>query len=144
MSDADYQRASRQHRAMGVFTDDGARGMVNVEVMGHALIIQHYRQVEAGKSYVELHSPASHAYLMHLHPVAVGVTWTMTVEPDPAGESVFSCSVDIELSPVLSALARATGVTSAIRRHTREETYGYAADIERKLGLPASQPTTAA
>jgi hypothetical protein len=133
MSDADYQRAAPQHRALGVFHQDGRRGMVNVEAIGHALLIQHYAEVTSGPAFVELRSARSQAYLMRVWPVRIGVRWTMAVEPATEGSSMFRCTVETELSPVLAFLARLTGVTHAIRRHTEVETTGFAADIERKL-----------
>jgi hypothetical protein len=143
MSDDDYQRAAAQHRALGTFSEDGVRGMVNVEVMGHALLIQHYKQVAAGPSYVRMRSERSQAYLMHLYPVIVAVTWTMQIAPAGNDASTFTCSVDVDMPPVLRLLARVTGVTAAIRRHTRLETIGFAADIARKAGggQPAPEPT---
>jgi hypothetical protein len=132
MSDADYQRVAAQHRALGTFSADGVRGMVNVEVMGHALIIQHYRQVTAGSSYVQMHSARSQAYLLHLYPVFIGVTWTMQITPAENDTATFTCTVDLDMPPILRLLARITGVTAAIRRHTREETLGFAADLVQK------------
>lgn len=142
MSDNDYQRASRQHRALGTFTENGVRGMVNVEVMGHALIVQHYAEITASPSHVQLYSAASRVYLLHVYPVSVGVRWTMTITPTEEGHSTFTCTVDLEMSPILRVLARLTGVTSAVRRHTREETIGFAADIARKLGGSSPVPGT--
>lgn len=133
LSDGDYQRASRQHRAAGTYVEGGRRGMVNVEVMGHALVVQHYLEVAASRGHVQMHSARSRAYLMHVWPVPVSVRWTMAITPTTDGRSTFSCTVDVGMSRVLRILARMTGVTSAIRRHTREETAGFAADIANKV-----------
>jgi hypothetical protein len=139
MSDQDYQRTARQHKALGVFAQDGARGMVNVEIMGHALLIQHYHDVTAGKSDLELYSERSRAYLFHIVPVTVQVRWTMSVTPLGGNDSSFSCTVDTTMPPVINFLAQATGVLSAIRRHVAEETIGYAADLTRKLQAKATR-----
>jgi hypothetical protein len=133
MSDQDYQGTARQHKALGVFAQDGVRGMVNVEVMGHTLMIQHYHDVTAGKSDLELYSERSRAYLFHIAPVTVQVRWTMSVTPLGGNDSSFSCTVEATMPPVIEYLAQATGVLSAIRRHVAEETIGYAADLTRKL-----------
>jgi hypothetical protein len=133
MSDQDYQGTARQHKALGVYAQDGMRGMVNVEVMGHTLMIQHYHDVTAGKSYLELYSVRSRAYLFHIVPVTVQVRWTMSVTPLGGNDSSFSCTVDTTMPPVIHVLAAATGVLWAIRRHIAEETIGYAADLTRKL-----------
>jgi hypothetical protein len=59
LSDTDYQAAAKGHRAAGTFITDGVRGMVNVEVMGGGLIIQHYREVHAERTRVEMLSERS-------------------------------------------------------------------------------------
>ncbi len=138
MSDQEYQRVARQHRALGVFFEEGVRGMINVEVMGHALLIQHYHDVIAGKSYVELYSERSRAYLFHIVPVTVQVRWAMTVTPLERDESTFSCSVETTMPSVVQFLAHFTGVLWAVRRHVAEETLGYADDLTRKLQAKAT------
>ena len=142
MSDQEYQGTARQHRALGVYADDGVRGMVNVEIMGHALLVQHYHDVTTGKSYLELYSPRSKAYLFHIVPVTVQVRWTMTVTPHGRDESSFSCTVETTMPSVIEFLAGATGVLWAIRRHVAEETIGYAADLTRKLQAKANRIVT--
>jgi hypothetical protein len=140
MSDQEYQGAARRrHRALGVFFEDGVRGMINVEVMGHALLIQHYHEVTAGKSHTELYSERSRAYLFHIVPVTVQVRWTMTVTPLEGDESSFSCTVEPTMPSVINFLARATGVLWAIRLHVAEETLGFAADLTRKLQAKATR-----
>ncbi len=133
MSDQEYQETAPQHRALGVYYDNGVRGMVNVEVLGHALMIQHYSEVTSRPDYLELVSPRSHTYLMHVLSIRVGVRWKMQITPTDDGKSRFACTVRTEMSPFLNLLAAATGVSWAIRRHTRIETHGFAANLQSKL-----------
>jgi hypothetical protein len=142
MSDVEYQQTARQHRALGVFYDNAVRGMINVEVAGHALLVQHYHEVNSSREALQLHSAKSRAYLFHVFPVTVEVTWTMTVKALDDGQTTFSCTVDPKMPSIIHVMAIATGVTAAIRRHTKEETIGFAADITRKLKARASLPAS--
>jgi len=118
---------------LGTFVENGARGMINVESIGGVLIVQHYREVQIGKSFVELVSERSRAYVMHVAPVPIWVRWTMSITPGTADESIFSCTVETIMPAFLQVLSRATGLPWFLRRHTVEETGGFAADITRKL-----------
>ena len=133
MSDKDYQAASHQHRGMGTFVENGAKGMLNVESIGGVLLVQHYHEVRIGKSFVQLVSERSRAYVMHLVPVAIWVRWTMGITPEAADESTFSCMVETTMPGLVLLMSRATGLPGFIRRHIIEETEGFAADITRKL-----------
>src|SRR5918992_4707680 len=132
LSDADYRACARGHRGAGVFTDERGRGMINVESIGGNLIVQHYRSVCAGRDRVEMYSPASRVYLFHLIPVAAAVRWTLEVTPKTAATSAFACTVEVELPPVLTLLARLSLLGHFLGRHVDEEALGFAADITRK------------
>jgi hypothetical protein len=136
LSDPDYQACARGHRGAGVFADERGRGMLNVESIGGNLIVQHYRCVRADRSLVEMHSPASRVYLCHLVPVAAAVRWTLGVTPSSGTASDLSCSVEVDLPPVLGALARLSLLGHFLGRHVDEETRGFAADIGRKCSTP--------
>jgi hypothetical protein len=138
LSDSDYQSTARAHLAAGTFNDGGTRGTINVESMGGALIIQHYREVRAEPSYVELRSDNSRAYLLHLVPVTVQVRWTMQASARTAESSDFTCTVEVTLSPLVQYLSKMTALSYFIRKHTLEETVGFADDISRKLPLTAA------
>jgi hypothetical protein len=140
LSDAEYQQAARAHRAAGAFVDNGVRGTVNVESMGGTLIIQHYREVQAEPSYVELFSERSQAYLFHLVPVTAQVRWTVQAAARDATSSIFTCTVEVTLPPVVRVLARMLMWNHFIGRHADEETHGFAADINRKLAARRSMP----
>ena len=107
--------------------------MVNVEVMGGALVIQHYREVQATKSRVELYSARSRAYLMHVLPVSMEARWTMSVTPRTADTSTFSCTVEVVPPAALRSLKGVIGIRRAVRKHVEQETEAYAADLSRKL-----------
>jgi hypothetical protein len=132
LSDSDYQACAKGHQGAGVFADEQGRGMVNVESIGGNLIVQHYRLVRGGRSSVELDSRASRVYLFHLVPVAAGVRWTLEVTPTTATTSDFTCTVEVELPPVLGLMGRLSLLGPFLGRHVREEARGFAADIVRK------------
>ncbi len=133
MTDQEYQATAAGHLALGTFSADGVRGMVNVESMGGVLLIQHYREVQATKSHLEIYSERSRAYLMHVLPVSVEVRWTMSIAPRTGDTSAFSCTVETVLPPALRSPARLMGIGRAVRKHVEEEAAGYAADLSRKL-----------
>ncbi len=115
-----------------MFADEQGRGMINVESIGGNLIVQHYPRVRAGGCSVEMHSPASRAYLFHLVPVLAGVRWTLDVSPETATASDFACTVQVDLTPVLEVLARGCLLGHSLGRHVDDEARGFAADITRK------------
>ncbi|WP_459799899.1 hypothetical protein [Herbidospora sp. RD11066] len=137
LSDEEYQACARGHHGAGTFVDDLGRGMVNTESVGGHLIVQHYRPVRAEKSFVEMYSAASRIYLFHLVPVSGAVRWTLTITPDSATTSRFSCSVEVILPPVPAVLARLILLGVFIRRHCEEETALFSADMVRKVRAAA-------
>lgn len=132
LSDGDYQACARGHRGAGLFSDEQGRGMINVESIGGNLIVQHYRDVLADRSSVEMYSPASRVYLFHVVPVAAAVRWTLDVTAKSATASDFACTVRVDLPGVLAVLARLSLLGHFLGRHVDEEARGFAADIHRK------------
>lgn len=132
LSDSDYQACAKGHQGAGVFHDEQGRGMVNVESIGGNLIVQHYRSVRADRSSVDMYSPASRVYLFHIIPVAAGVRWTLDVTAKAAGGSELTCTVQVDLPPVLGVLARLNLLGHFLGRHVEEEALGFATDIARK------------
>ena len=132
LSDTDYQACAKGHKGAGVFTDGRGRGMVNVESIGGNLIVQHYRLICGDRSSVEMYSPASRVYLFHLVPVASAVRRTLEVTAGSATTSNFTCTVQVDLPPILAVMARLSFLGHFLRRHVDEEAVGFAADIERK------------
>jgi hypothetical protein len=133
LSDAEYQATARGHRAAGTFVQDGVRGMVNVEAMGGHLIVQHYHEVSATPTHVEMLSERSRVYLFHLVPATIQVRWTMSATARTAETSDFRCTVELTLNPLLRVLGSMSALSLAIRAHTREETQRFADDIIRKI-----------
>ncbi len=126
LSDEEYQRCARGHHGAGVYHDEQGRGMVNVESIGGNLIVQHYRPVRADRARTELYSVASTVFLLHLVPVAAAVRWTLALAPKTASSSELTCTVDVELRPVLGVLARLMAGGMFLGRHVTEETAGFA------------------
>jgi hypothetical protein len=141
LTDAEYQACARGHRAAGTFVQDGVRGTVNVEAIGGHLIIQHYYEVSAAPSRVEMLSERSRVYLFHLVPATIQVRWTMSVNARNAETSEFHCSVELIMPPLLRALGAMSLLGRAIRAHTVEETQLFAEDIIRKIGI-VRRPST--
>ena len=132
LSDAEYQACARGHHAAGVFNDEHGRGMVNVESIGGNLIVQHYRAVRAERFDMEMYSAASRVYLLHLVPVVASVRWMLTVRPKAASSSEFTCTVRVDLHPVLRVMGSLMALGMFLKRHVDEETAGFVADISRK------------
>jgi hypothetical protein len=134
LSDAEYQACARGHRAAGTFVQDGTRGSVNVETIGGHLIVQHYHEVSAKPSRVEMLSKSSRVYLFHLVPATIQVRWVMAVEARTEDTSEFRCTVELIMSPLLRFLGAISLLGFAIRSHTVEETKLFGDDIVRKIG----------
>ena len=132
LSEDDYKACARGHRALG--TNGGARfdGMVNVESMAGALIIQHYRTELLEPNHVRLFSERSLAYLMHLLPFQLQVGWEMQVSGVSATESKLRCTIDVRNPLWVRFVGLFNGTSYWIRQHLIEETRGFARDITRK------------
>ncbi|MFJ3405911.1 hypothetical protein [Promicromonospora sp. NPDC090134] len=132
LSDADYQAASPQHRAAGFTHVDGVRGTINVESIGGTLIVQHYAEVAASARSFELMSNHSRAYLLHLVAVRAQVRWMVAVQSEANGAASLRCTVELTLPRLLQILSAMIATPYFISRHVRNETLGFARDIERK------------
>ncbi len=129
LSEQEYMRCARGHRAIGTVGGARCNGMVNVESMAGALIIQHYRTQLLQPDHVRLFSEASRGYLMHLVPFRLTVRWEMQVFRISPESSRLCCTIDVR-NP---AWVRFAGIFNAsnfwIRRHLVEETHGFARSI---------------
>ncbi len=132
LSERDYKACARGHRAVG--TSGGARfeGMVNVESMAGALIIQHYRTELLEANHVRLFSKKSRAYLMHLVPFHLQVGWEMQVSSVSAIESRLRCTIDVRNPLWVRFIGLFNATNYWIRQHLIEETQGFARDLTRK------------
>ena len=106
--------------------------MVNVESIGGNLIVQHYRPVHAERSRTEMYSAASKVFLLHLVPVVASVRWTLGARAHDGIVVRLTCTVHVDLHPVLGVMARLMAGGMLLGRHVNEETNGFVADINRK------------
>ncbi len=133
LSDKEYQACARGHRAAGTFIENGRRGSINIESIGGTMMFQHYLEVEAGPTRVDMLSERSDAYLFHLFRVRVQVRWTMTAQERTADTTTFTCTVGLGMPPVLRAAGALIATPYFVRKHVEEEAPLFAADISRKL-----------
>ena len=75
LSEADYKACAHGHRAVGTNGGPNFEGMVNVEVMAGALLVQHYRTEVLEADHVKLYSAASLGYLLHVIPFHLKIGW---------------------------------------------------------------------
>ncbi len=135
LSEKDYKACARGHRAVGTSGGSHFEGMVNVESMAGALIIQHYKTEVLEADYVRLFSRRSRAYLMHLVPFHLQVGWEMQVSSVSADESRLRCTIDVRNPLWVRFIGFFNATNYWIRRHLIEETQGFARDLTCK-GLP--------
>ena len=143
LSDEDYRACARGHHGAGTYNDEHGRGMVNVESIGGNLIVQHYRPVRAGRGDVEMYSQASRIYLLHLVPVRGSVRWWLKATPKTDSSSEFTCTVQVDLHPVLRVLGVFMAAGWFLKCHVAEETAGFVADVARKRGAARPSPLPA-
>ena len=132
LSEQDYKACAPGHRAVG--TNGGSRfvGMVNVESMAGALIIQHYRTEVLEARHVRLFSERSRAYLMHIIPFHLQVTWEMRVTSISPEESLLQCAIEVKNLAWVRLVGLFNATNYWIRKHLIEETHGFANDLTRK------------
>ncbi len=132
LSEADYKACARGHRAIGTQRGKDFTGMVNVESIAGALLIQHYRTDLLNADHVRLFSERSRGYLMHLLPFHLKVGWEMQVTAVSATESKLRCTIDVR-NPLWVRFAGLFNATNYwIRQHLIEETLGFARDLAHK------------
>ena len=81
LSDRDYQACSPDHRAAGIFHEDGVFGSVNVESVGGHLLVHHYLAEDASARRIVMRSRNTRVYVMHTVPATIEVIWTLEIEP---------------------------------------------------------------
>lgn len=134
LSEKDYMACARGHRAVGTNRGAHFEGMVNVESMAGALIIQHYRTEVLQADHVRLFSDRSEAYLMKVLPFYLKVGWEMQVSSVSADSSRLRCTIDVRNPLWVRSVGLFNGSNYWIRRHLIEETHGFARDLTRKGG----------
>ena len=132
LSEAEYKTCAHGHRAVG--TNGGAKfvGMVNVESMAGALLVQHYRTELLQADHVKLYSAASRGYLMHIIPFTLKVGWEMTVLSTSPTGSKLRCTIDVRNPFWIRFVGFFNATNYWVKRHLIEETHGFALDITRK------------
>ena len=132
LTDEQYQACARGHHGAGVFNDERGRGMVNVESIGGNLIVQHYRPVRAGRL-------QHRALLRGEHGVPAArrarcCLGAMDARPRTRDGVVVRAHLHRERQPPSGAQGdgRLDGGRDVPRRHVKEETAGFVADITRK------------
>jgi hypothetical protein len=133
LSDRDYQACSPDHRAAGVFHEDGVFGSVNVESVGGHLLVHHYLAETATPRRLVMHSRDTRVYVMHTVPATIEVIWTLEIEPKDSESSLFRCSVEVHLPALLTLLGTLTLLPLFLRRHVQGETPLFATDLARKV-----------
>ncbi len=133
MSDTEYQRCAKGHRAMGIEGGGDRSGMVNVESIGGSLLIQHYETQLLRKDHVSFVSGRSRAYLMHLFPIPVRVGWDMQVSEVAGGKSNFRCAIEVVLPLPVRLAGPLIGTNHFIRQHLAEETRGFAEHLTSRF-----------
>lgn len=132
LSERDYKACTRGHRAVGTSGGAHFEGMVNVESMAGALIIQHYKTEVLEANRVRLFSKRSRAYLMHLLPFHLQVAWEMQVSGVSPNESRLRCTIDVRNPLWVRFIGLFNATNYWIRQHLIEETKGFARDLTRK------------
>lgn len=132
LSEHDYKACAHGHRAVGTSGGAHFEGMVNVESMAGALIIQHYKTELLEPNHVRLFSNRSRAYLMHLVPFHLQVGWEMQVFSVAANESRLRCTIDVRNPLWVRFVGLFNATNYWIRQHLIEETQGFARDLTRK------------
>lgn len=132
LSEKDYKACARGHRAVGTNGGPQFDGVVNVESIAGALIIQHYRTELLEANHVRLFSERSRAYLVHLVPFHLQVGWEMQVSSVSAEESRLRCAIDVRNPLWVRCVDLFNATNYWIHQHLIEETKGFAHDLTRK------------
>jgi hypothetical protein len=132
LSDRDYQACARGHVAAGTYHQDGVLGSINVENVGGHLLVQHYLAEDASPHRITMRSRNTRAYVLHTFPATIEVIWWLEVEPRDGTSSLLRCTVEANIAPLLNVAATLVLLPLFLRRHVREETPLFAADMVRK------------
>jgi hypothetical protein len=132
LSDRDYQACAKGHVAAGAYREDRILGSINVENVGGHLLVQHYLAEDSSPHRITMRSRNTRAYVLHTLPATIEVVWWLEVEPRDSTSSLFRCTVEANIAPLLNLAATLVLLPLFLRRHVREETPLFAADITRK------------
>ena len=137
MTDEQYRACSRNHYAMGIIGGEKRLGIINVEEVAGAMIIQRYAPRLMQQDHVTLVSAKSQAFLARVIPFKMEVIWDMQMLANSDDCSRLRCSLAVTM-PFWVKIAGWFIVSNyLLKRHLIGETKGFARDIMAKL-----QPTT--
>ena len=136
MTPAEYETFSTAHKAMGSGFRGGEFFMVNVELIGTDMLVQHYQLMEHSKSHVKFYSPRTRGFIYRWLPVVFGVPWEMAVRPTAGGACELHCVIGADFSSrLLAAAAWVNGLGFLfLKRHLAAEGKAFAASLEREFG----------
>ena len=135
LTDIEYQSFSKGHQAMGHLNEGEFGGMINVEIVGGLLLVQHYSIKDKSKSHVNSYSDQSRAYLMGIIPIKVEVSWSLSVVGISNQKSKFVCEVGVLIPSKILSFISSPVLSYSLKRHLKEEGALFAKDIENKFKL---------
>lgn len=133
LTDIEYQSFSKGHKAMGHLNEGEFGGMINVEIVGGLLLVQHYSIKDKSKSHVNSYSDKSRAYLMGIIPIKVEVSWSLSVLAVSNQKSKFVCEVGVLIPSKILSFISSPVISFSLKRHLKEEGALFAKDIEKKF-----------
>jgi hypothetical protein len=137
MTPSDYESYSPAHRAMGSFFDtSGQFHMVNVELIGNEMLIQHYALRDHSADRLTLYSEKTKAYVWRWFPAVVGVPWELSLRDVDPDNCELTCTIGADFPSHIIALgAYLNGFGGIfIRKHLAQEGAAFAKDILKKFG----------
>ena len=134
MTEQEYMACARGHRAIGMLGCPERTGMVNVESMAGSLIVQHYTTQLLEPHHVRFFSGASRAYLLHLLPFRLSVSWEMEATSVSSEASQLRCTINVRLPWWVRIIGVFNATGFWIRRHLIEETGGFARNLIARAG----------
>ena len=133
MTDEEYRACSRNHYAMGIIGGAKRLGIVNVEQVAGALIVQRYAPQLMQKDHVRFFSKASQAFLLRVIPFKMEVTWDMQLVEEAASSCRLRCSLTVKMPLWVSVAGWFIASKYLLKRHLVGETKAFARDITAKL-----------
>lgn len=141
LPEAEYQRCCPpDHIACGnTVTDDGRRMMINVEMIGTGLVVQHYVAEEATATYCRMNSISD--VFTSAGRTQVNVIWELAAEGSEGGRTRYTNSVTAYPTDAFMEFIAAHGISyedaAAARQaaggdHNHRETPLFAASIARR------------
>ena len=133
LTDIEYQSFSKGHQAMGHLNEGEFGGMINVEIVGGILLVQHYSIKDKSKSHINSYSDQSRAYLMGIIPIKFEVSWSLSVLAVSNQKSKFVCEIGVLIPSKILSFISSPVISFSLKRHLMEEGALFAKDIEKKF-----------